>query len=205
MLLKSRVQIDRAFALLPWYAEHLCAWPEEDLSAERAWFGAAEEVHTLQLAFALAHDEGRSPGNTSVATSKLKDRLDELDEVFDLRIRGAEKESGAKANRQIMVLLQSPLLKADKRAELADKQRRLAVKLHEATAALDQEDHEAARSPRAADLAAVPPERNAAELRARMSVALVRLARPAAGKSFDILIDAQWSEHAVTAARAHCA
>jgi hypothetical protein len=192
--IKARVQMDRAFAQLPWYAEHLCAWPEEDLPAERSWFGAAEELHKLQLAFALAHELGRSPGDTSVPASKLKDRLDELDEVVDLRIRGVEKASGARAHRQLTVLLQGSLLKADKRADLADRQRRLAVKLHEATVALDLEDHEAARSPRAAELAAVPPERSAGELRARMSVALVRLARPVAEKSFDVPIDAQWSE-----------
>lgn len=194
LLLKSRVQMDRAFALLPWYAEHLCVWPEDDLPAERAWFDAAEQIHVLQRAFNLAHDEGKPPADTSVAAAKLKERLDELEEAFDLRIRAAEKESGAKANRQLMALLASPLLKAEKRAELADKQRRLTLKLQEQAAALDQEDNDAGRTPRPGDLPAAGNERDAGELRAKMSVAFVRIARPVADKALDLQLDAHWTE-----------
>jgi hypothetical protein len=151
----------------------LCDWPEEDLQAERAWFGAAGEAFALHTFFS---NPPALDAKLSVHTRQLKDYLDELDEALDLRIRAAQKEVTGKARHQLCRLLSSPLLKSAKRGELADKQRRLAVKLHEATDKLDQEDIQAARSPRPADWPAAATERSAPLLRAKTSLALAGLA-----------------------------
>jgi len=60
--------------------------------------------------------------------------------TLEKRIGAASKIDDAESLRQLLYLLESPLLKASRRVELMRKQRALAVKLHDAADERDQVD-----------------------------------------------------------------
>jgi hypothetical protein len=163
----GRRELDRAYATLPAFARLLCDWPEDDPQHQKDWDNAAEQATTLQAFFA---DEPMGPARPATALTmepparELKAHLDELERILGKRVERAAADNTGKGQRQLLCLLAHPLLKAEVRADLLDKQRKLAVKLHEEAEGDNPPDTPAYSA------------RIVAPMRGRMSLALLRLA-----------------------------
>ena len=160
----GRAALDRAFAELPAHLRVLGDGPDADSQAEQIWLKAAEEAILLQTFFA-APDDPRNRAEAKIDTHgrELQQQLDELMRLFRKRITTAEKADTAKAQRQLRGLLQGALLKAQERADLSNKLRTAAKKLHDDTETDD---------PRVANASA----KSTGLVRGQMSRDLLRLA-----------------------------
>jgi hypothetical protein len=199
-LRRCRWDLDRSFAELPAYLNLICDWPEFDVQAEQAWGHAAVEAEWLQALFVdapaleAAGGKGEFIFKLDTHGQDLHRRLQELDKMLQRRILSALKDDKAETVPHLLVLLESPLLKAPERAALLGKQRTLAAKLQELTDTQDQEDN---RQNRIGSAPAAPrraPDPGLAQVRARMSAALLRLGGfDAKGSKFDLAGDGKIS------------
>jgi hypothetical protein len=184
-LQSGRLELDRAYASLPAFARLLCDWPEDDPHHQKDWDKAAEEAATLQAFLVDPPLDGAKPATPltmEAPARELKAQLDELEQMLAKRIERAAKASTGKGQQQLLCLLANPLLKADVRADLLDRQRKLALKLHG--------EMEGDNPP---DLSVYPP-RVVAPMRARMSLALLRLAGiDVDPKVLDVAKKTQWN------------
>jgi hypothetical protein len=174
-LQRARRDLDRSFAELPAYLPLICDGAELDAPAEQAWFKAIEEATRWQAFFAAPPKLDQAAGK--IEMPPFNAAFQDLGQrVLRKRIKTAQAGEDADAVPRLLALLDSPLLSAKERTAIFDKQRALAAKLAEATDGQDQEDNRLLRASPTRDEARRTPDRNVALVRARMSLALLRLA-----------------------------
>jgi hypothetical protein len=199
----SRAALDRAFAELPAHLRILGDGPDADPEAEQTWLQAADEAAYLQ-AFFVAPPERPNVADAKLDTHgrdlqmiadakldthgrDLRNYLDELMRKYQIRLKGAEKADTAKAQRQLRCLLQGPLLKAHERADLFKNQeptktpeKKILLKIHERADLFNKLRISAKKLHDATEDGDEPvanvPQKNTGLVRAKMSLALLRLA-----------------------------
>lgn len=163
----ARVELDRAYAWLPAFGQLLCEWPVDDPYHEKAWEKAAAQAATIQAFFDARPLAAANPVDAfsmETPARELKADLDELKAMLDKRMDRAGKDATGQGQQKLLGLLASPLLSAEQRVDLSNKQQALAAKL--------QADFEGDAAPEKPAF----PGRSVGPLRARMSLALLQWA-----------------------------